>query len=158
MVTKMTLVNEHSDQSESVQAARTRATEKPNYPISQGGLIRFLWSNIDRENLPDVQLEYLACGTESMEISAMNLGKTLAGVASLIQTEIGLRDEGKVCGGAFQPHGIVEFLCGMAETADTIRESLAISSEAEAILRDRWEKRARALGFKHEDAEENGNG
>lgn len=146
----------NSPQEQDAQHART--SDKPDYPISEGGLIRFLWSNIDSETLPDAHLEYLAYGTETMAMSAMNLGKTLAGVAALIQTEIDLHDERKMTSGALQPYGLVEFLYGMSEIAATIKESLLTSSEAEVILRNRWEQRARALGFKDAADVETNNG
>lgn len=153
---RMNTSNDHSEQSQDAQ--HDRVCEQPNYPISQGGMLRFLWSRTDSEKMSDSDLHWLAYGTEDMQLVALNLQKTLAGVAGLVQTEIDLRDEGKICGGSLQPHGLVEFLYGMSETAATIRESLVISGDAESILRDRWERRARELGFKDAGERERDNG
>lgn len=49
-------------------------------------------------------------------------------------------------------------LYGLPEVADTMGESLTVGNDAEFLLRDRWEKRALALGFKRADAEEKSNG
>jgi hypothetical protein len=146
-----------------VQAFAAEATERessgePRYPSDIGGMMRFLWSRIAADDLSDADLEWLSCASESVQLTAMNLGKTLSGVAALVQTEQDVLDA-KARGpekrldlppgsGAFQPYGLPEFLCGMAEIADSINETVTISSDAECLLRERWKKRALDAGWK----------
>jgi hypothetical protein len=131
--------------------------KRPSKPSTASNLLRYLHEHIDSllYVLPDAELEWLAgCGDQA-QLMAQNLGGTLGHLASLVGSDLHNETEKS---GALQPDGIDELLYHAAETILTIDSMANIASTAEWALRDRWEQRARDLGFKHADAEEKHNG
>lgn len=124
--------------------------DAPNYPSDAGGLLRFLYERVDAREMTDAELEWISRSSHTIELTALNLSKTIGGVAALIAIETD-RDRASMKSGAFQPFGLPEFLYGMADVAETINEIAAICSDAEFSLRERWRARALACGYKEKD-------
>lgn len=133
--------------------------EKPKYYNTAGGLLRYLHDHLDSQvyAMPDAELEWFADARDNTMLMAGNLGETLGQVAALVGYEVNLEREGPRSGG-LQPYGIEELLLHASDTLMIIARMEEIAGTAEWALRDRWEQRARALGFEHVDVQENGNG
>ncbi|MBN3788315.1 hypothetical protein [Burkholderia sp. Ac-20353] len=148
----------HNDAKEFVeQLTAESACKEPSYPVDTAGLLRYFWDRMDPEikSLPDAELEWLARAADETKMMAGNLSETLGNVAALVGYEV---DNGGLCSGGFQPHGLEQLLLHASDTLKTIEQISEISGQAEWSLRDRWKQRALALGFKRAGDEGNGNG
>lgn len=137
----------HNDAKEfTAQVRRQESGKMPNYVANAAGLLRCFWEKMDvqHQSISDAELKWLSNASDSAQLMAGNLGKTLAGVASAVAFEgstSGLRS------GAFQPYGLEELLYGAADIAETIQQMCMIGSEADFLLRNRYKERAEHLAY-----------
>ncbi|CAG4919274.1 hypothetical protein [Paraburkholderia saeva] len=117
--------------------------ERPSETHDAGGLIQFLWNQTDASKSTDKELEWLSYTCDQTELMALNLRKTLSGVASLLAWEI---DSKGMKSGAFQPHDLPELLYGAADMLKVIEEMTHIGIDANFELRERYRKRAEQNG------------
>ncbi|WP_321899120.1 hypothetical protein [Paraburkholderia heleia] len=118
-----------------------KSDDRPRYTADAGGLLRYLWARIDSDvdSVTDADLEWLSSASGNAQMMAMNLSKTLSGVAMLISCDAAA--EGSRAG-AFQPADLPEFLWGAADVARTIEEVVTVASDSEFHLRERFRRRA----------------
>lgn len=131
----------HNDAKQFVdQKASSAADQRPRETHDAGGMLQFLWERTDDKKWTDAELEWLSHANTSVELMAMNLRKTLQGVAGLVAYEID--HGGSTRAGNFQPHDLPELLYGAADTLGVIEQMSHIGSEADFELRERYRKRA----------------
>ncbi|MEM5419645.1 hypothetical protein [Paraburkholderia ferrariae] len=126
------------------QEAAATPSDGPKYASSTVGILRYLWSHLDSQidSVSDEDLRWLSRATEEASLMALNLDKTVSGVAALLAYEI----DSKGCrSGSFQPYDLPELLWGIASTVGTIGEMVTIGGEADFALRRRCEDRAERL-------------
>jgi hypothetical protein len=121
------------------QEAPTAAEDRLRETHDAGGLLQFLWSRMEGHGWSDRELDWLSCTSDQAELMALNLRKTLAGVATLIAFEA---DKEGTRSGAFQPHDLPELLYGVADTLGVMEEMIHIGIDADFKLRERYRKRA----------------
>jgi hypothetical protein len=129
------------------QETPTETRENIRQTHDAGGLVQFLWNRMDGREWSDREMEWLSSTCNQTEMMALNLRKTLAGVAALLAWEIsneGLRS------GAFQPHDVPELLYGAADTLGVMEEMTHIGVDADFELRERYRKRAERNGGERE--------
>jgi hypothetical protein len=97
---------------------------------------------MDVHEASEKELEWLSYTCDSTELMALNLRKTLAGVAALVADEM---DRGGLRSGVFQPHDLPELMYGAADTLGVIEEMTVIGRDASFELRERYRKRAENL-------------
>ena len=126
------------------RATTVESDERPRYVPTTAGLLRFFWERLDSQfdSVSDEELKWLTKASDNAQLMAGNLGKTVAGVAALVSYEM---DRKGIRSGAFQPHGLPEFLYGFADVAETIEQMIAIASESDFLLRERYRGRAEGL-------------
>jgi hypothetical protein len=129
--------------SETTQAAE----ERPRETHDAGGLLQFLWDRMDGREWSDQELEWLSSTCDSTELMALNLRKTLAGVAALVAWEI---DNKGLRSGAFQPYDIPELLYGAADTLGVIEQMVVVGRDANFNLMERYRKLVAQKGSEHD--------
>ncbi|WP_176080813.1 hypothetical protein [Paraburkholderia tropica] len=135
----------HSDKDQiDRDLAATDSNERPNYTADASGLLRYLWGRGcgQVEQMADDELEWVATASENAQLMALNLSKTLGGVAMLISCD---SERKGLHAGSFQPHDLPELLWGAADTVKTIEEMVTIAGDADFHLRERYRKRAEHL-------------
>jgi hypothetical protein len=108
-----------------------------------GGLIQFLWNRTDTREWSDRELEWLSATCNQTELMALNLRKTLSGVAALLASEI---DGSGLKSGAFQPYDLPELLYGAADTLGVMEEMIHVGVDVDFELRERQRKLAECKG------------
>ncbi|OAJ61498.1 hypothetical protein A6V36_24305 [Paraburkholderia ginsengiterrae] len=121
------------------QKAPAETEDRPRQTHDVGGLLQFLWNRMDIHETSEKELEWLSYTCDSTELMALNLRKTLIGVAALVADEM---DREGLRSGAFQPIGMPELLYGAADTLSAIEEMNAIGRDANFELLERYRKLA----------------
>ena len=116
------------------QKAPTETEDRPRQTHDAGGLLQFLWNRMDVHEASEKDLEWISSTCDSVELMALNLRKTLSGVAALVADEM---DREGLRSGAFQPTDLPELLYGAADTLHVIEEMSVISRDANFELRER---------------------
>lgn len=105
--------------------------------MSAAKIIKTLWDAADADRLTDEQLAALVLGDES-GINLGNLGDIMGGIACLISNDTDA--------GNFQSrHDLPLLLFGFSSAIRAEAEAAYVSNQASAELRDRLEKKLKAL-------------